>query len=108
MNQTDLLFAQVVQTQADASSSSVKEILEKINNDMKYDLDELLRISKVTADVMKNRFSSIAVQAVKRADRALQSPKAQEAKRMGKQAFGIAKNAVETAIKSAKDAIDKK
>ena len=108
LNQTDLLFAQVVQTQADASSSSVKEVLEKINNDMKYDLDELLRISKVTADVMKNRFSSIAVQAVKRADRALQSPKAQEAKRMGKQAFGIAKNAVETAIKSAKDAIDKK
>lgn len=108
LNQTDSLFAQVVQTQADASSSSIKEVLEKINADMKYDLDELLRISKETADVMKNRFSSMAVQAVKKADKALHSPKAQEAKRMGKQAFGIAKNALETAIKSAKDAIDKK
>jgi len=75
---------------------------------MKYDLDELLRISKETADVMKNRFSTMAVQAVKQADKALHSPKAQEAKRMGKQALGIAKTAIETAIKSAKDAIDKK
>ena len=108
LNQTDSLFSQVVQTQADESSQAIKETLISINKDMKYDLDELLRISKETADVMRERFSTIAAQAVKKADNALKSPRAIEAKRMGKQALGIAKTALGSAIKSAKDAIETK
>lgn len=108
LNKTDALFAQVIHTQADLSSQSVKDTLEKISKDMTYDLDELLRISKDTADVMKQRFSTFAMEAVKKADKALQSPKAQEAKRMGKQALGIAKTAIDTAIESARHVIEKK
>jgi hypothetical protein len=108
LNQTDSLFSQVVQTQAEDSSLVIKEVLLEINKEMKYDLEELLRISKETADVMRERFSSMAAQAVKKADKALQSPAAIEAKRMGRQALGIAKNALGSAIKSAKDAIDSK
>jgi hypothetical protein len=38
----------------------------------------------------------------------LKSHKAKEAKRMGIQAWGVAKSALENAIKTAKSAIDKK
>ena len=108
LNQTDTLFSQVVITQASQSSGSTKNILEEINKDMRYDLEELVHISKETAEVMKDKFSSFAKIAVKRADSALKSPKAVEAKRMGKEAWGVAKVALGSAIKTAKDAIDKK
>ena len=108
LNQTDTLFSQVVITQASQSSKSTKKILEDINKDMHYDLEELVHISKETAEVMKDKFSSFARNAVKKADTALKSPKAVEAKRMGKEAWGVAKVALESAIKTAKDAIDKK
>ena len=108
LNQTDTLFAQVVLTQASQSSQTIRKMLLDINNDMKYDLQELVHISKETAEVMKKRFSSIAKLAVKKADSALKSPKAKEAKRMGAQAFSVAKTALGTALKSAKDAMDKK
>ena len=75
---------------------------------MHYDLEELVHISKETAEVMKDKFSNFAKKAVKKADTALNSPKAKEAKRMGKEAWGVAKVALGSAIKTAKDAIDKK
>ncbi len=108
LNQTDTLFSQVVVTQASQSSQAIRKILLDINNEMKYDLEELVHISKETAEVMKARFSSFAKLAVKKADSALKSPKAKEAKRMGIQAFSVAKEALGNAIKSAKDVIDKK
>ncbi|MCD6191181.1 MAG: hypothetical protein J7K14_06545 [Sulfurimonas sp.] len=108
LNQTDTLFSQVVITQASQSSLSIKKILEDINTEMRYDLEELVHISKETAEVMKDKFSSFAKNAVKRADSALRSPKAEEAKRMGKEAWGVAKVALGSAIKTAKNAIDKK
>jgi len=108
LNQTDTLFTQVVQTQATESSQLINDTLTSINKEMKYDLDELLRISKETADVMKNRFSTFAKVAVKKADSALKSPTAIEAKKMGSQALEIAKTAIDSALKSAKDAMEKK
>jgi len=108
LNQTDTLFSQVVITQASQSSQSTKKILEDINKEMHYDLEELVHISKETAEVMKDKFSNFAKNAVKKADSALNSPKAEEAKRMGKEAWGVAKVALGSAIKTAKDAIDKK
>ena len=57
---------------------------------------------------MKDKFSNFARNAVKKADSALKSPKAVEAKRMGIEAWGVAKVALGSAIKTAKDAIDKK
>lgn len=108
LNQTDVLFSQVVQTKADESSPSIKKSLLAINQSMRYDLEELVLISKETAEVMKSRFSSLAKNAVKRADNALNSQAAQEAKRMGAQALGVARTALGTALKSAKGAMDNK
>lgn len=108
LNQSDSLFSNVVQTQANESSQTIKDVLLSINKDMRYDLEELLLISKETAEVMRDKFSTIAKQAVNKADSALKSPTATEAKRMGKQALGIAKTALDSALKSAKDAIDSK
>ncbi|WP_294962221.1 DUF6781 family protein [Sulfurimonas sp.] len=107
LNQTDTLFSQVVQTQASENSQEISKLLLEINKDMRYDLEELVHISKETADIMRDRFSTFAKTAVKKADTALKSEAAQEAKRMGKQAWGVAKTALGSAIKTAKGAMDK-
>lgn len=108
LNQTDTLFSQVIATQASESSAQTRKLLLDLNKEMRYDLEELVHISKETADVMKERFSSFAKKAVKKADSAIKSPKAQEAKRMGKEAWSVARVALGSAIKTAKDVIDKK
>ncbi len=108
LNQTDTLFSQVVITQASLTSATTRKVLLDLNSAMSYDLEELVHISKETAEIMKNKFSSFAKNAVKKADSAMKSPQAQEAKRMGIQALGVARVALGSAIKSAKDAIDKK
>ena len=108
LNQTDVLFSQVVQTKADESSDNIKKSLLAINHSMKFDLEELVQISKETAEVMKSRFSALAKGAVKRADSAMKSQAAQEAKRMGAQALGVARTAIGSALKSAKGAMDNK
>lgn len=108
LNQTDQLFSQVIQTQANESSESIKKVLLEINKSMRYDLEELLHISKETAELMRDRFSAMAKNAVKRGEKALQSQAAKEAKRMGIQAFGVARTALGNALKTAKDAIDHK
>lgn len=108
LNQTDTLFSQVVQTQANESSLSTKKVLLELNAKMHYDLEELVHISKEAASVMKERFSTLAKKAVKKADTALHSQSAKEAKRMGIQAWGVAKAALNSAIKSAKSKIEPK
>jgi len=108
LNQTDVLFTQVVATQAGESTSETRKILLDLNKAMSYDLEELMIISKETAEIMKAKFSDFAKNAMKKADIALKSPKAQEAKRMGIQAFDVARVALGSALKSAKDAMDKK
>lgn len=108
LSQTDTLFLQVVQTQANESDATTRKILTELNNKMLYDLEELIHVSKETAKVMRERFSSLAKKAVKKADTALHSEAAKEAKRMGIQAWGVAKTALGSAIKSAKNVIEPK
>jgi len=108
LNQTDTLFLQVVQTQANESDPAIRKILLDLNKKMHYDLEELIYMSKETAQVMKERFSALAKTAVKKADTALKSETAKEAKRMGIQAWGVAKTALNSAIKSAKGVIEPK
>ena len=108
LNQTDVLFSQVVQTKAETNSDDIKKSLLDIHKKMRFDIEELVHISKETAEVMKEKFSSFAQTAVKKADTALHSQTAQEAKRMGKQAWGAAKVALGTALKTAQDAMDNK
>lgn len=108
LNQTDMLFSQVVHNLADDSEPITKKALLDINKRMHYDLEELVHISKETALVMKDRFSTLAKKAVKKADNALHSNAAKEAKRMGTQAWGVAKLALGSAIKTAKNVIEPK
>ncbi|MCK9472216.1 DUF6781 family protein [Sulfurimonas sp.] len=108
LNQTDTLFLQVVQTQANESDAAIRKILLDLNKKMHYDLQELIHISKETAQIMRERFSALAKTAVKKADTALKSETAKEAKRMGIQAWGVAKTALGSAIKSAKSVIEPK
>lgn len=108
LNQTDTLFSQIILTQASESSPLLRKMLVEINKDMRYDLEELVLISKETADVIRERFSSFAKLAVKKADTALRSQKAKEAKKIGEQALEAARVALGSAIKSAKDVMDKK
>jgi len=100
LNQTDTLFLQVVQIQANESSELIRKELIEINKKMHYDLEELVHMSKETALVMKKRFSSFTKDTIKKADSAMKSETAKEAKRMGKQAWGVAKSAVGSALKS--------
>jgi len=108
LNQTDILFSQVIITQASESSTEIRKILIDLNKAMANDLQELIQISKETAEIMKERFSSLAKIAIKKADIAMNSPKAKEAKRMGIQALGVAREVLGSALKSAKDVMDKK
>lgn len=107
LTQSDILFSQVVQTQAAESSTIIKKLLLEINDKMNYDLEELIHISKETAQMMQAKFSTLAKNAAKRADKAMQSQAAQEAKRMGIQAWSAAKTALGSAIKTAKEKMDR-
>ncbi len=108
LNQTDTLFSQVIQTQASESSETIKKLLLDINKNMHFDLEELVHISKEAAEVMREKFSTLAKSAVRRGEKAMQSQTAKEAKRMGKQAWSVAKSALGSALKTAKDVIEPK
>jgi len=108
LHQTDTIFTQVVENQASQSSENTKTILTNTNKEMRYDLEDLLHISKEAAEVMKEKFSSLKSSAVKTTDSEYISQKAQEAKKMGIEAWGVAKSTLENVIKTAKTAIDKK
>jgi hypothetical protein len=108
LNQADTLFLQVVQSKANDNSTPTRKELLDISNKMRFDLEELINISKETAQAMKSRFSTFAKSTMKKADTAINSDTAKEAKRMGIQAWGVAKSAVDKAIKSAKEAMDDK
>ncbi len=108
LKQTNLVFTQTIQSLSSTTDKSTETLLKKISQDIHLDMDELVLISKETVDVMKDRFNSATKDAFVRGSRALHSDKAKEAKRMGIQAFGAAKTALDSAIKTAKDKIEKK
>jgi hypothetical protein len=104
---TDEIFDKVVITVANKSDANSKVIIERVNTEIRYDMEELVHISKETADVMKSNFSKLSKEAFKRGSAVLTSDKAQEAKRMGNHAWRVAKAAMNGAVKSAKDAMEK-
>ena len=103
LQHADTLFTQVVQNVAESSSENAKMILKKVSKDIHYDLQELLQISKETVEVMRSHLSGV----IERSSKVLASERAKEAKRMGIQAWSAAKTAVSSAIKTAKEKIDK-
>jgi len=78
LNQTDTIFLQVIDTKASESSKTIQDVISQIKKEMKFDMEELLRLSKETAEVMKEKFSSIAKIALKKSNIVLKSHKAKE------------------------------
>ena len=78
LNQTDTIFLQVIDTKASESSKTIQDVISQIKKEMKFDMEELLRLSKETAEVMKEKFSSIAKIALKKSNIVLKSDKAKE------------------------------
>ena len=108
LQQSDALFAQVVSAMAAQSSPEIRRTLETVSSEIHFDMQELVHISKETVEVMRDQFNTLAKEAITRGAKVLNSETAQEAKRMGVQAWSAAKSAIDTAIKSARERIDKK
>jgi hypothetical protein len=106
LHHTELIFTQTIQTLAQQSDQTTRTLLTKASKDIRLDMDELIHISKETVEVMRDRFSHLAKEAVQRGSRALKSETAKEAKRMGIQAWGATKAAIDSALKNAKDAME--
>lgn len=106
--QIESLYGQIVTSLGNQSSASTQKLLNEVSDDIRYDMEELVHISKETVEVMRENLSHLAKEAMARSSQVLHSKTAKEAKRMGVQAWSTAKTAIDNAIKSAKDAIDKK
>ncbi len=107
LKQTNLVFTQTIQSLSSTTDKTTEALLTKVSKDIHLDMDELVLLSKETVELMKDRFNSATKDAFVRGTRALHSETAQEAKRMGIQAFSAAKTALDSAIKTAKDKIEK-
>jgi transcription termination factor NusB len=103
LQHADTLFTQIIENVAENSSPSIKTVLETALKDIHYDLEELMQVSKETVEVMRSHLSNV----IQRGKEVLPE-RAQEAKRMGVQAWSAAKTALSSAIQTAKDKIDKK
>ncbi len=108
LHHTDTLFIQTIEALAEQSSDEIKTELENVLTEIRYDMEELTLISKETIEILGDKLSHIAKDALQKSSTLLQSKKAQEAKKMGIHAWGVARSALDGAIKGAKDAIDKK
>ncbi len=100
---TDSLLTQLIQDEAQQCDQETRIQLEKLSKEMRYDLEELVEVSRETVELMKTQFS----QAISRSQ-VLNSKTASEAKRMGVSAWRSAKTALEGALQNAKEKIEKK
>ena len=108
LHHTDALFLQTIEALAVQSSPSIKAELENILADIRYDMEELTLISKEAIEILGDKLSVFAKDAMRKSSTMLKSNKALEAKKLGVHAWGVARNVLDGAIKGAKDAIDKK
>lgn len=108
LHHTDALFIQSIEALAAQSSPSIRAELETILADIRYDMQELVLISKETLEILGDKLSQLAKEAMQRSSHLLQSKRAQDAKKMGVRAWSVARSVIDGAIKGAKDAIDKK
>jgi len=99
LNQSDKLFSGVILTKADESSDAIAKVLQEIQKELQFDLEELLHLSKETAEIMKSKFSSLAKTAIKKGSQVLNSKRLHDAKQVGSQVLGIAKNTLQKALK---------
>lgn len=108
LEQIHSLFGQIVHGLAKQNSPEIMDQLTIIGADIRLDTDELAILSQETAKLLQNKLAKLKQEVTERGTALLNSPSAQEAKAMGKRAWSVAKSTMETAIKSAKEAIEKK
>lgn len=108
LHHTDALFIHTIEALAAQSSPEIQEHLEHILTDIRYDMEELTLMSKETLDILGDKLSHLAKEALQKSSDIFQSKKAQDAKKMGIHAWEVARSAIDGAIKGAKDAIEKK
>jgi len=108
LHHIDTLFIQTIEAISAQSSPAIKGELENVLADIRYDMQELALISKETLDILGDKLSHLAKEAVQKSSVILQSKKAKDAKKMGVHAWSVARSVIDGAIKGAKDAIDKK
>ncbi len=96
----DQLFSQVISDLSLHSSNSCKAVLGRVGKEIHYDMEELMQISMETMELMRERIKW-------QSSKVMGSKTAQEAKRMGFTAWSSAKTAVNSAIKTAKEKMDK-
>lgn len=108
LHNTDTVFIQAIQHQADPCEKVIKDKMYSILEHMHPELSELVNISKETLLLVGEKLKKLKKQAVIKSEKVLQSKAATEAKRMGITVWDVAKGAVGGAITSAKDKIDQK
>ena len=108
LQHTDVIFLEVVNAQAERASSTINKKLTKLVEQMKPDLSELISVSKETLQVVGEHIAKFSKTAKDRSEQVLNSKTAQEAKRIGSTVWELTKGALEGAIHTAKDAIEKK
>lgn len=108
LHNTDTLFIQVIQKQADMSETFITEKIYNILEHMRPELSELISISKETLLLVGEKLGTLSKKAVDKGEKVLHSKAAAEAKRMGLNVWDVAKVALGGAISSAKDAIEHK
>lgn len=108
LEQIHTLFAQIVQSLAKHNSPDMIAKLTQIGVDIRFDTEELAILSHETVELLRDRLSRLKQEMSDRKTKLLNSPSAQEAKAMGARAWGVAKAAMNDALKGAKEVIDKK
>lgn len=108
LEQIHTLFGQIVNGLSKNNSSVLIDKLTLIGSEIRLDSDELSILSQETAKLLQGKLSKLRQEVTQRSAALLNSPSAQEAKAMGKRAWSVAKSRMEGALKSAKEAIDKK
>ncbi len=90
---TDSLFTQIIHDEALRCEPESRQLLDKLSREIRYDLGELVEVSRETVDVMKEQLSQMLQRS-----KLLNSKTAEEAKRMGVSAWRSAKSALGHAL----------
>lgn len=101
----DDLYISCVKEVANSSEAGIKDKMVILSKELESTIHKLKNVAQEAIDTLRAKFSDLAKEAA--STTSIFKEKAQEAKKLGIRAFMIAKAAIDGAIKSAKDAMNK-
>lgn len=101
----DDLYISCVKEVANSSEAGIKDKMVILSKELESTIHKLKNAAQEAIDTLRAKFSDLAKEAA--STTSIFKEKAQEAKKLGIRAFMIAKAAIDGAIKSAKDAMNK-